>query len=160
MNENIHYLGSPYEMIWSDAESQHGFHIFDTEKRELTFIENPLHIFQKLVYNDTGKIYEDLVMGGLSQYKDSYVKVIVENKNNQHLYEQFLEALYKENPSDVSVVDAVIESEADMDSIDESKDTLTLMIEYVEGMSISEENKKPLIDTLKEIYLESVNLNV
>ena len=35
---NINYLGTPYELTWQDYEDPKGFHVFDTETRELTRI--------------------------------------------------------------------------------------------------------------------------
>ena len=41
---SITYLGNPYEITWSDYNDARGFHIFDTETRELEFIQNPYHM--------------------------------------------------------------------------------------------------------------------
>ena len=48
---HIYYLGTQYEIMWSDYNKD--FHIFDTETRELERIENPLKIFKKFMYDDT-----------------------------------------------------------------------------------------------------------
>jgi hypothetical protein len=85
---------------------------------------------------------------------------VIEQKSNQYLFDQFLEALYKENPADVTIVEAVVDSELNIDSVDETKDTLTLLVEYVENLTIMEENKKPLIELLKTLYMESMNIDV
>ena len=37
----VFYLGSQYEMTWADYNKQKGFHILDTETREIEFIKNP-----------------------------------------------------------------------------------------------------------------------
>ena len=50
---HIYYLGTQYEIMWSDYNCPKGFHIFDTETRELERIENPLKIFKKFMYDDT-----------------------------------------------------------------------------------------------------------
>ena len=39
-------------MTWSDYNNQKGFHVFDTETRELEFIPNPYTIFAKIKYDD------------------------------------------------------------------------------------------------------------
>ena len=45
----IYYLGTPYQMTWSDYNCPKGFHVFDTETRELTRIvnKNDLYKFDK-----------------------------------------------------------------------------------------------------------------
>ena len=42
---HIYYLGTQYEMTWSDYKCPKGFHIFDTQTRELSRIENNNTIF-------------------------------------------------------------------------------------------------------------------
>ncbi len=49
---HIYYLGTQYEMTWSDYKCPKGFHIFDTQTRELSRIENDNTIFKKIIYND------------------------------------------------------------------------------------------------------------
>ena len=55
----IYYLGTPYEIYWNDYEDPRGFHIFDTETRELERIVNPYRIFEKVYYDDTTTDYTD-----------------------------------------------------------------------------------------------------
>ena len=162
---NITYLGSPYEIIWTDYRDPRGFHVFDTDTRELEFIENPLKIFYKINYNDVDKVYEDFVVQNedgtnLSKFKDSYIKVVVKNKTNQNLFDQFIEALHKENPADVAIIESVADADLDPDSIDETKDTLTLLLEYIDTIGIVDENKQSLIELLRKIYMESQNIDV
>ena len=46
--ENIEYVGTPYEMTWQDAGDPKGFSVFDTDTRELTFYQNPFTIHEKI----------------------------------------------------------------------------------------------------------------
>jgi len=39
--KNVHYLGTQYQMTFADLDDIKGFHVIDTETRELEFIENP-----------------------------------------------------------------------------------------------------------------------
>ena len=158
-NNNIHYLGSPYHMTWNDYGDERGFHVFDTQTQELEFIPNTLEIFHKIKYNDDDMTYEDLIDIDLSRYTNCYVKVIIEKKTNQILFNQFLEAIGKENPADVSVIEEFVDSLSG-ESIDETKDTLTLLIEYVQGLNIYEDNKQPLIELLRRLYTASQNIEV
>lgn len=85
---NIHYLGTPYELTWSDCDDPRGFHIFDTETRELTFIRNPYTMFNRLTYTD------ELVIDP-KEYKGTYVKIFVESCENEYRLDQLKEELTK-----------------------------------------------------------------
>jgi DNA repair exonuclease SbcCD nuclease subunit len=150
---NIYYLGSPYPMTWSDWGDQRGFHIFDTETRELEFIENPYQIFHKLYYNDTLPLEKNdfLNLTGM------FVKVIVQKKTNPYAFDQFIESLQKVNPYDISIVESSFEdSNQEDDEIDQAKDTLTILMEYVDDLGI-EEGKDNLKQVLRDLYIESLN---
>jgi DNA repair exonuclease SbcCD nuclease subunit len=43
-NDNITYVGTPYEMTWSDYNDSKGFHIFDTNTREIEFVKESIYI--------------------------------------------------------------------------------------------------------------------
>ena len=40
-NGTVYYTGNPYQTNWLDYKDPRGFHIFDFDSRELTFIQNP-----------------------------------------------------------------------------------------------------------------------
>ena len=48
----VYYLGNQYEITWSDYNNQKGFHVFDTETRDVEFVPNPFTMFIKLHYDD------------------------------------------------------------------------------------------------------------
>ena len=51
--ENIYYLGNPYEMFWNDVNDENrGFHIFDTETLDHTPVNNPYRLHKIIFYND------------------------------------------------------------------------------------------------------------
>ena len=56
----VYYLGNPYEITWSDYKDTRGFHIFDTETRELEHIQNPYRMFHKVFYDDSEETFESL----------------------------------------------------------------------------------------------------
>ena len=57
---HIHYLGTQYEMTWSDYGCPKGFHIFDTDTRELTRVQNEYKMFDKIIYNDKDTNYDEI----------------------------------------------------------------------------------------------------
>lgn len=158
-NDNIHYLGSPYEMTWADFGDPKGFHVFDTDTRDIEFVENPLKIYHKYYYNDENKTIDGLAVD-LQKYKGTYVKVVVEKKTNTYIFDQFIEAVKNENPVEVSIIDAMYDTDLDDDSIDETKDTLTLLVECVQNSGMDDKDMIPLIDLLKNLFLEAQNIDV
>ena len=109
-SDDIHYLGNPYEMYWTDVNDTRGFHIFDTHTRELEFIQNPNRMFYKLNYDDELEHFaEQYRTFDYSIYEGCYVKVVVKNKLNPFLFDVVIDNLYKAGAADISVVEDVVE---------------------------------------------------
>jgi len=154
-NGPIHYLGNPYELTWADYEDPRGFHIFDTETRELEFIVNPNRMFYKIFFNDQYQTesYE-------YQYlKDCFVKVIVQTKENQVNFDMLIDRLEKVGPADLQVVDDHLnmDLEDNDDILESAEDTLTLLSRFCEQID-TKADKKKLDLLLRELYSEAINL--
>ena len=148
---NIQYLGNPYQMFWNDYKDQRGFHIYDTETDKLRFIKNPFEIFQKVFYNDVENDYSNF---NTDCYKDSFVKVIVEEKRDYTQFENFVEQLYRTGVYDVKIVETLVDTEG-VDDVDLSvKDTLTLLSEYIDEIELSVD-KTDLKKLMQSLYIES-----
>jgi hypothetical protein len=159
-DKNITYVGTPYEMTWSDYKDPKGFHVFDTETRELEFVANPFTMFNKIVYDDSESDFETWKSFDFSKYKDTYLKVVVLNKQNPYLFDHVLDNIYKAGCSDVSIVedftDTVLE---DDEIIDQAEDTMTILSKYIDVIEIDVEPEK-LKNIMKEIYIEALNTEV
>jgi len=152
---NITYLGNPYQMTWSDYGDKRGFHIFDTETRELEFIENPYSIFKKLEYNDRDKSYENF---DASEYKDHFVKVVVINKINAKQFDKVIDMLYTVGVHELTIVEDF--SDFDATFVDDKNlqldDTLSLLNTYVDEVDTSA-NKERIKTDMKRLYVEASN---
>lgn len=146
---NIQYLGNPYQMFWNDYKDKRGFHIYDTETDRLTFIENPYEIFQKLYYNDSEHQEIDY-----DQYKDCFVKVIVEEKNDYLQFEKVIDKLYDTGVHEVKIIESLVNETGEIDDDIEIKDTMTLLGEYVDEVEVSVDKEK-LKRLLNTLYIES-----
>ena len=157
-NGNIYYLGNPYQITWSDYKDPRGFHIFDTETRELEFILNPLEMFHKIYYDDDKTTLESIQNEDYSKYKDCYVKVVVVKKNNPFWFDTLIDKLYKEDVGDISVVENFDEDflMGDENLIDEAEDTMTILSKYVNSLNI--DNKKELDSLMQSLYTESLSV--
>lgn len=157
-NGNIFYLGTPYEMTWSDYGDPKGFHIFDTETRNLDFIRNPYIIFKKFNYDDTEMTVEELKKLDYSEFTNHYVKVVVKKKNNPYLFDTFVGLLEKSGVINYQTIDETLLTydETEEDIIDQAEDTMTIIRKYVESMGFK--NQKELIAYFQTIYNEALTV--
>ena len=162
----IYYLGNQYEMTWADYNDPRGYHIFDTETRELTFIQNPYTLFDKFVYDDSTQNFEYWKGHDFKQYALTYVKVVVTHKSNPYLFDTVMDSLYKAGPLDVTVVEDYTEAALDASkpegvNVNQAEDTVTIIRKCVDTMTmpggIEPERLKGL---LQELYVEATNMDV
>ena len=150
----IYYLGTQYEMTWSDFNCPKGFHIFDTETRELTRVSNPNKMFKKIHYNDKLKNYDELF---LHEYDNTYVKLFVADKTDSDMYDRFIDRMYNEiNVHELQVVEDMSDLNASVreDILEQGEDTLTFLGNYIEQAD-TEVDKQKLKQFAKELYAEA-----
>lgn len=166
----IHYLGAPYEMIWSDHGEDHGFHWWTPETHQLDFVPNPHHLFYKFVYNDTGQpgtyvnsLLSTIAAAGVAQ---RLVKIVVRGKTQLMWYDTFANAVLRVGAHDVQFVDDTAWSTDDTranedDAVAESDmDTLTMIHRYTEGLPWSNTQfQRDVTATLSELYHEATELS-
>ena len=154
---NIHYLGAPYEMNWSDYNDMRGFHVFDTETRELQFIENPYKIFKKLFYNDEIYPLEELLQ--IDDVEGKYVKVVIQSKNNPYWFDLYIDKIEKSGVVDLQVIEdhLNLDLENDKDIIDEAEDTMTILKKVVDQNEMGVD-KKRLESFLRTLYTEALSV--
>jgi len=158
---NINYLGNPFQMTWADYDDPKGFHIFDTDTRELQFIANPYKLFQKIHYNDEGRTFKQVMNVDFSKYRDCYVKIIVGAKTNPFLYDSFIQKLEEHDPIDAKAVDDHLNMslENDEDIITEAESTLDILIKTVEQSAIPVDYRSDLDNLLIGLYNEASIIN-
>jgi len=156
---NINYLGAPYEMSWSDYNDPRGFHVFDTETRELEFVRNPLTMFNKIHYHDQDKTLDEIMDMDFDHYRGSYVKLIVHTKTNPYWFDMFVDKIEKAGVLDLQVVDdnLNLQLEDDGDIVNEAEDTLTVLNKVVDQVE-SRVDKKVLYNFLSSLYNEALSV--
>ena len=155
---HIFYVGTPGEMTWSDYKDERGFHIFDTNTREMEFILNPYRMFHKVSYDDTQHDFEFWKTFDFDQFKDTYVKVVVLNKQNPYLFDNVVDNIYKAGVCDISIVEDFTEIvlEDDQELIDQAEDTMTILSKYIDNLTLNVEAEK-LKTLMRELYVEAIN---
>ena len=151
---NVQYLGNPYQMYWNDYKDRRGFHIYDTESDKLKFVANPYEIFDKIFYDDTSVDYNKQ---DVSDYKDKYIKIVVEEKRDYQMFETLVDRLYNVGVHDVKVVENLVDEDSKTDIEISSKDTLTLLNEYIDEVEMSVD-KSDLKGLMRSLYIESCNV--
>ena len=155
----VFYLGTPYEIYWNDWDDPKGFHVFDTETRELERIVNPHKIFSKIYYDDSTMSYDN---HDISQYKDKYVKLVVVNKKDLYQFDKFVDKLLQADCHDVKIVEDFSDLDASNvsdDIVENTQDTMTLLELYIDDLSV-DLSKDRLKNTTRELYIEAQDLEI
>lgn len=98
-NQNITYVGTPYQLTWSDVDDEKRFFVLDTETREIEEILTHPKLFQKYNY------FDELTLD-YSQVESCFVKIILTKEFDQGKFEDFLVELEeKGKPFQVQVID-------------------------------------------------------
>ena len=156
----IYYLGNTYQMTWSDNGCPKGFHIFDTETRELERIVNPFTIFEKVYYDDSNGTYDDYDLSKLNQ---KFVKIVVVNKKDFYQFDRFIDKVLSESGAhEVKIVEDFSELDAtnvDDAIVENAEDNMTLIERYIDELDV-ELDKTRLKNMMKGLYLEASDLEM
>ena len=159
---NILYDGTPYEMTWSDWDDPRGFHIFDTNTRDIEFVRNPMRMFYKLWYDDSK---DDLIEKSVENLdfaylKNTYVKLITIAKSDPYYFDMYLGKLYAAGPIDVNIVEdhRNMDQLSDDDLNNDAEDTLTILNKYIDNLEVGVD-KVQLATVLRSLYNEAINMD-
>lgn len=147
---NIHYLGTPYEMNWSDYNDPKGFHHFNGSR--LTFIENPKKIFVKVFYNDKDRSRVEKGLEQMDSFQDRYVKLVIREKNHPILFERFLDGILATNPINVNVIDETNKIQEVLESGELPSDTLEIVENFIYENLETDLTKDVILDKIRKIY--------
>lgn len=153
--KNITYLGSPYQMVFSDAGEERGFWEMDTDDLSMKFIKNPEEIFYSLSYDDENKDYSGFVGKKYAKFKDRYVKIYVTNRKDPNMLDSVIKTIQDSGAYDLSVME-VPEESCDKNTIEDmSRSTIDIIMEEIDKDE-SIQNKSSIKSLIKEFYMESL----
>jgi len=151
--DNIYYLGNPYEMFWNDVDDENrGFHIFDTETLDHTPVNNPYRLHKIIYYND-----QDHQLFDARELENKIVKVVVRKKSNAVKFEKFIDKLYNANVAELKVVENFILHDAEDFEAFESEDTLSILNRYIEEAQV-DLDKSRIQKMIRDNYQEACEL--
>ena len=152
---NVTYLGTPYETCWADYNDPKGFHIFDTDTLELIFVENPYKLFHKIVYDDSEwSEYPDDNLD-FSYLKNTYIKLLVDNKTNSGWFDRFVSNIEQASPIDLQIIEDTLNMVSSDDEINVTEDTISILNKSVMEFD-TKVNKTKLNNLFSSLYTESM----
>ena len=156
---NVHYVGTPYQITFSDLLEKKGFHILDTETRTIEFIENPDRMFLRFDYDDENENeeLERFVQEGNKFLKNRYIRLYVKCKKNPYLFDRVIDRFYEDGTLNITIIEeSVIDTIKDTDVDDLAQDTITLINSEVDSMELGDRGSK-LKNMLRELYFEALS---
>lgn len=154
--KNIHYLGSQMEFYWSDSEDPKFFHVLDTETLSLQKIHNPNTLFKKVYYRDG--IADGYDFDSLTNH---FVRIIVNQKDDPVLFEDFYEKVQKLKLHDLKVVE--MHDNIKLDAKDmkiDVEDTIQVISDYVDKSDTAGLDKHCIKNIMLGAYQEAQNLEI
>jgi hypothetical protein len=151
--DNIYYLGNPYEMFWNDVNDENrGFHLFDTETLEHTPINNPYRLHHVIYYND-----HDYQLFDARELENKIVKVVVRKKSDRVKFEKFIDKLYNSNVAELKVVENFILHDVEDFEAFESENTLSILNRYIEESQV-DLDKSRIQKMIQDAYQEACEM--
>lgn len=154
---NTSYLGAPYEMNWSDADCDRGYHILDSVTGDTEYVKCQVKMFYKMYYDDEFTNYDEQ---DVSMFKDKCVKLIVSNKTKPDMFERYIHNVHEAGTLEFKIVEdfshLLGENVADTSELVEAKDTLSVMQSYIDSVEDTTLDKTQVKKTIQEIYTESL----
>jgi DNA repair exonuclease SbcCD nuclease subunit len=142
--DNIHYLGAPYEMTWADAGCPRGFGIWSSTSNKMQVVPNPRTIFERIEYSDDITEVPDV--------KNKFVRLSIASCSNTVAFDMFRADIEDQNVADLKVDDIPVLIDTDQIDID-AKDTQSIMIDAVN--SLQREDVDEIRTLMVDIYKEA-----
>ena len=158
-NGHIYYLCIPYQITWIDHGSQKGFHVWDSDTLDLTFVPNDDNIFVKFYYNDSADEENHWKSFDCSNLLNKYVKIIVSTRKNLYGFDQLLSKIYSQDPSEVKIVENSVDYETTTDEELNLEDTQELLTQYIDALDIDLDKEK-MKQMMKNLYVEALHSEV
>lgn len=144
---NVYYLGTQYQITFGDSDQVKGFHVIDTETRDLSYIENTKKMFYVL--------NSDMKIDDISELQNKYVKYLISKTDTQEVTNSNISKIESESPYELTLIEDFSISDETI-SVDLSKDTITIINEEINSLEV-DVNTDLLKKITHEIYLEALS---
>jgi hypothetical protein len=145
------------EFFWNDAHDPKYFHIYDTETRELTPVQNSVTIFHKIYYDENEiNHFEDLT------YLDNkFIKLIVVNRSDIKKFERYVERIQRQKIYELKIAEDFKEFRGE--NVDDAQvsveDTQTLIYNYIQEVE-TDLDKDRIKGLVSELMVEAQSVEI
>jgi DNA repair exonuclease SbcCD nuclease subunit len=150
--DNIWYLGNPYETTWSDYDNKKGFHIFDVNDGSIRMVENPQisHVMVSKVEDVTEEKLADMIVKvDLTNMTDDEVTKVYKKIDKFQNRPQSILFINKTNFSEIA------EANTEDLAVTTTKD---ILIDYVKSMESEDKKYDSLSKLLVETYDKAIEI--
>lgn len=154
-NENICYLGTPYEITWQDCNDAKYVGLYKFHEDSLEFIQQPFKMFHKIFWHDD--ILEKI---RYKDYSGGYIRVYTDSNVDQKSLDELVSKLDRyAKPIDISIIETNVSAESATDLESVVDDPLTVLIRTIDtSEGISEEKKLKALQLARNLYAESLRI--
>jgi hypothetical protein len=99
--------------------------------------------------------YDDIP--DLSELKGAFVKLIVQNRSNQKWFDRMIKAIQQADVADLKIIEDLTLDAPEIKEDVKMEDTMSILETYVMDLEESVD-KKNVVNILKSLYVESLNL--
>lgn len=130
---NVTYLGNNQQQTWSDYGDTRGFHIFDTDSRQIEFIANPYDMFKIINYDESQS-----VSGDWDDVEGMFVRVHHDQLEKKSKLDQYVKDIEKAGAVNVQIVSNKISANTEVEEsqIQDTEDTVALFKALVDDPNV------------------------
>lgn len=151
---NIHYVGTPYELTWSDYNDPKSFQVFDTKTRQIENIASNGTMFYKHEYDDVKYDYPTM---DYSVFFQKYIKIVVINKTDAYNFDMFLKKLYSVETYEIKILEDLSDfSDGVVTGDVKLEETVDMLDAYIDSVA-DDTNRNSIKTFIKSIYLEALD---
>lgn len=154
----IRYLGNPSQTNKGDVNYKRGFYIFDTDTRELTFIENTYNVYENLEYDES----MNLTDFNYSYYQDKMVSLYISawHKVDKMKLNLFIDEMnkYAYSMDVVETESLVSDIQSEANKI-EYKSHIEMITSWIDKEFENDIDRNNLKNIMSELYSEALQMS-
>jgi DNA repair exonuclease SbcCD nuclease subunit len=145
--DNVLYTGTPYELTWSDCNTEKGFFVLDGT--DLTFVPNKHTLYSHFSLSSVDKIVSNLIT-------DKFVKIVVDKVITPKERDVLLDTIHTLKPHSIRLIEKQIDVETNNVTFESVSGISDLIVDYVSAIELpAGVDKEDLSSLMMSWYVEA-----